>query len=113
MSGFVRTAELLTRDGLKAYDGAGCRDIPILSGHHCRRHAPSAAEDDEDGTYAASAQKYTSPAIVVPKPVPAGAIVVAANAGSDYLFVPDGNTDTVKAAVAEPAEPACNSARSS
>ena len=32
VSGFVRTAELLTRDGLKAYDGAGCRDIPILSG---------------------------------------------------------------------------------
>jgi hypothetical protein len=37
---------------------------------------------------------------VVPKPIPAGAIVVAANAGSDYLFVPDGNIDTVKAAVA-------------
>jgi len=36
----------------------------------------------------------------VPKPIPAGAIVVAANAGSDYLFVPDGNADTVKAAVA-------------
>ena len=36
---------------------------------------------------------------MVPKPVPAGAIVVAANAGSDYLFVPDGNIDTVKAAV--------------
>src|SRR6266446_2827586 len=32
VSGFVRTAELLTRDGLKAYDGGGCRDIPILSG---------------------------------------------------------------------------------
>jgi len=32
VSGFVRTAELLTRDGLKAFDGAGCRDIPILSG---------------------------------------------------------------------------------
>src|SRR5204863_2968825 len=32
VSGFVRTAELLTRDGLKAYDGAGCRAIPILSG---------------------------------------------------------------------------------
>ena len=31
VSGFVRTAELLTRDGLKAYDGAGCRDIPNLS----------------------------------------------------------------------------------
>ena len=36
----------------------------------------------------------------MPKPIPAGAIVVAANAGSDYLFVPDGNIDTVKAAVA-------------
>ena len=36
----------------------------------------------------------------MPKPIPAAAIVVAANAGSDYLFVPDGNADTVKAAVA-------------
>jgi hypothetical protein len=35
----------------------------------------------------------------VPKPVPAGGIVVAANAGSDYLFVPDGDANTVKAAV--------------
>jgi hypothetical protein len=32
-------------------------------------------------------------------PMPAGAIVVAANAGSDYLFVPDGGIDSVKAAV--------------
>src|SRR5205823_6050201 len=32
VSGFVRTAELLTRDGLKAFDGASCRDIPVLSG---------------------------------------------------------------------------------
>jgi hypothetical protein len=45
-------------------------------------------------------QKYTSPSYVVPKPIPAGAVVVAANAGSDYLFVPDGNINTVKAAVA-------------
>jgi hypothetical protein len=37
---------------------------------------------------------------VVPKPVPADAVVVAANAGSDYLFVPDHNTEVVKAAVA-------------
>jgi len=43
VSGFVRTAELLTRDGLKAYDGAGCRAIPIPVGHPARRHAPAAA----------------------------------------------------------------------
>jgi hypothetical protein len=36
---------------------------------------------------------------MVPKPVPAGGIVVAANAGSDYLFVPDGDSNAVKAAV--------------
>src|SRR5437764_605952 len=32
VSGFVRTAELLSQDGLKAYDGASCRDVPTLSG---------------------------------------------------------------------------------
>ena len=35
----------------------------------------------------------------MPKQVPAGAIVVAANAGSDYLFVPDGDLNAVEAAV--------------
>jgi arylsulfatase A-like enzyme len=99
VSGFVRTAALLTQDGLQAYDGAGCRDIPTLSGilvdgtHlHPTRH-------DADGSVCGKAQRYTSPRYVVPKPVPAGGIVVAANAGSDYLFVPDGTPHTVKAAV--------------
>src|SRR4029078_10544814 len=31
VSGFVRTAELLSRDGLRAYDSAGCRDVQIFS----------------------------------------------------------------------------------
>jgi len=99
VSGFVRTAELLTRDGLKAYDGAGCRDIPILSGITAHGTHLYPRDDDQHGEVCGRAQKYTSPSYVVPKPVPAGAIVVAANAGSDYLFVPDGNTDTIKAAV--------------
>jgi len=100
VSGFVRTAELLTRDGLKAYDGVGCRDIPILSGIMFDGTHLQPGKDDPRGDVCGRAQKYTSPAYVVPKPIPAGAIVVAANAGSDYLFVPDGNTGTVKAAVA-------------
>ncbi len=100
VSGFVRTAELLTRDGLKAYDGAGCRDIPILSGITADGTHLHPRKDDQHGDVCGRAQKYTSPSYVVPKPIPAGAIVVAANAGSDYLFVPDGNIDTVKAAVA-------------
>src|SRR5947209_3730468 len=99
VSGFVRTAELLTRDGLKAYDGAGCRDIPILSGITADGTHLYPSKEDQHGHVCGRAQKYTSPSYVVPKPIPAGAIVVAANAGSDYLFVPDGNLDTVKAAV--------------
>jgi arylsulfatase A-like enzyme len=100
VSGFVRTAELLTRDGLKAYDGAGCRDIPILSGIMFDGTQLQPRQVDQHGHVCGAAQKYTSAAYQVPKPLPAGAIVVAANAGSDYLFVPDGNIDTVKAAVA-------------
>jgi arylsulfatase A-like enzyme len=99
VSGFVRTAELLTRDGLKAFDGAGCRDIPILSGITADGAHLYRAKDDQDGKICGREQKYTSPRYVVPKPVPPGAVVVAANAGSDYLFVPDGNVGTVKAAV--------------
>src|SRR5438132_9719932 len=50
VSGFVRTAELLTRDGLKAYDGAGCRDIPILSGIMFDGTQLQASKDDQHGT---------------------------------------------------------------
>ena len=99
VSGFVRTAELLTRDGLKAYDGAGCRDIPTLSGILFDGTHVHPTKNDADGSACGKAQKYTSPKYLVPKPVPAGGVVVAANAGSDYLFIPDGNPDTVKAAV--------------
>jgi arylsulfatase A-like enzyme len=99
VSGFVRTAELLNRDGLKAYDGAGCRDIPILSGIMADGTLLYPGKDDQHGAVCGRTQKYTSPSFAVPKPVPAGAIVVAANAGSDYLFVPDGNIDTIRATV--------------
>jgi arylsulfatase A-like enzyme len=99
VSGFMRTAELLTQDGLKAYDGAGCRDIPILSGILFDVIHLHPNKNDADGSVCGKAQEYTSTRYLVPKPVPAGGIVVAANAGSDYLFVPDGDPNTVKAAV--------------
>jgi arylsulfatase A-like enzyme len=100
VSGFVRTAELLTHDGFKAYDGAGCRNIPTLSGITADGAHLYPVKEDRDGKVCGRAQNYTSPTYVVPNPIPAGAIVVAANAGSDYLFVPDHNIDTVRDAVA-------------
>jgi arylsulfatase A-like enzyme len=99
VSGFVRTAALLTLDGLKAYDGAGCRNIPTLSGLLVDGTHLHPTRNDADGTVCGKAQAYTSPRYAVPRPVPGGGIVVAANAGSDYLFVPDGDANTVKAAV--------------
>src|SRR6266496_2373575 len=99
VSGFVRTAELLTRDGLKAFDGAGCRNVPTLSGTLFDGTHLHPTKNDVDGTVCGKAQTYTSPRYAVPKPVPAGGIVVAANAGSDYLFVPDGDANRIKAAV--------------
>jgi arylsulfatase A-like enzyme len=99
VSGFVRTAELLTRDGLKAYDGAGCRTIPTLSGILPDGTHLQPLRHDEDGSACGKSQKLTSPSFVLPKPVPADAVVVAANAGSDYLFVPNGDRDVVRAAV--------------
>jgi len=99
VSGFVRTAELLTRDGIKAYDGAACRDVQTLSGILSNGSRLHASKNDADGSVCGKAQTYTSASYVVPKSPAAGSLVVAANAGSDYLFVPDGNPDTVKAAV--------------
>jgi arylsulfatase A-like enzyme len=99
VSGFVRTAELLTRDGLKAFDGAACRDIPILSGIMADGTHLHSRKDDELGHVCGRPQKYTSSSYAVPKSIPTGAVVVAANAGSDYLFLPDANIETVKAAV--------------
>ena len=100
VSGFVRTAELLTQDGLKAYDGASCRDVPTLSGILSDGTHLYPTRSDQHGHVCGKPQKFTSPSYVVPKPIPAGAIVVAANAGSDYLFVRDRDPNTVKAAVA-------------
>ena len=99
VSGFVRTAELLTRDGLKAYDGAACRDVPTLSGILSDGRRLHVSKNDADGSVCGKAQTYTSASYAVPKPLATGSLVVAANAGSDYLFVLDSNPDTVKAAV--------------
>ena len=72
VSGFVRTAELLSLDGLKAYDGAGCRDIPILSGIRFDGTHFHPTRNDEHGSVCGKAQKYTSPSYVVPWPISRG-----------------------------------------
>src|SRR5438094_840455 len=63
VSGFVRTAALLTLDGLKAYDGAGCRNVPTLSGILFDGTPLQPTKHDADGTVCGQAQTYTSPMV--------------------------------------------------
>jgi hypothetical protein len=89
----VRTAELIARAGLglEPYDGGDCQSsamaglkadgtpvYPILSdadGSACRKAGPA----------------YQTRGRFVPDTLPANAVVIAANGGSDYLYVPSRN----------------------
>src|SRR5262249_59314225 len=52
---------------------------------------------DADGHVCGTAgKKYNTPSYVVPAALPANAIVIAANGGSDYLYVPSHDQATVE-----------------
>jgi hypothetical protein len=56
-----------------------------------------AVQTDTDGhVCGAAGKKYNTPSYVVPASLPANAIVIAANGGSDYLYVPSHDQATVE-----------------
>jgi arylsulfatase A-like enzyme len=97
VSGDVRLAHLLTLAGFTAYDGGGCVLDPVLSGITVRGTALIPARTDSDGGVCGSAgARYNTPSRKVPAgALPPKAIVIAANGGSDYLYVPDRHAITV------------------
>jgi arylsulfatase A-like enzyme len=102
VSGDVRLADLLTRGGFTAYDGSGCVYSPVMSGIKADgSQVYPTKTDDAAGTLCGGAnKKYSTPSYKVPAALPAGAIVVAANGGSDYLYVPDHDAAKVAQIVA-------------
>ncbi len=101
-SGEVRSADLLTYRGFKAYDGSGCTTSAMygLSGASGVPTVP--VRTDTAGTLCGTAgTKYQAISPVasfkVPAPgsLPANGIVVAANGGSDYFYVPGHDATTV------------------
>jgi arylsulfatase A-like enzyme len=106
-SGDVRSADLLTYRGFAAYDGAGCSTsamygltadgkpvIPVkvdTSGSLC-----GAANTRYQAISAGLAQPVASFKVPAPGSLPAGGIVVAANGGSDYFYVPGHDAATVQ-----------------
>jgi arylsulfatase A-like enzyme len=100
VSGEVRLAEELTRAGFAAFDGGGCLYSPILSGTLADGSPLHPTRVDENGSACGRAgARYTSRVGPVPAKLPKGAIVVASNGGSDYLYFPDKDKATVARAV--------------
>lgn len=109
-SGDVRSADLLTYRGFSAYDGNGCSTSPMY-GLNASGVPTVPVKIDTTGSLCGTAgTKYqaissTSPTPVasfkVPAPgtLPANGIVVAANGGSDYFYVPGHDATTVNALV--------------
>jgi len=101
VSGDVRLAHLLTLAGFTAYDGAGCMLDPVMSGITAAGTALFPTQIDSDGSVCgAVGARYNTPAYKVPAGrLPPKAIVIAANGGSDYLYVPDHDAKVVAAVV--------------
>jgi arylsulfatase A-like enzyme len=100
VSGEVRLAEELTRAGFKAFDGGGCLYSPLLSGVRSDGSSLHPTAVDVDGSRCGQpGERYTFGQRRVPQNLPAGAVVVASNGGSDYLYVPDRDKSVVRRAV--------------
>jgi predicted AlkP superfamily pyrophosphatase or phosphodiesterase len=104
VSGDVRSADLLTYAGFKAYDGNGCSTTP-MAGIKADGSAVYPVGVDAAGTLCGSANaKYQAVSATlatavasfkVPATLPATGVVIAANGGSDYFYVPDHDATTV------------------
>jgi arylsulfatase A-like enzyme len=91
VSGEVRTADLLNRAGLglRAFDGLGCVYSPVLSGITAKGEA--VAQGVRCGQKAATTRVEGVPALLGPRDV-----VVVANGGSEYLYVPSRDAEVVR-----------------
>ncbi|HEX7454830.1 MAG TPA: alkaline phosphatase family protein [Gallionella sp.] len=103
-SGDVRSADLLTYRGFSAYDGTGCA-ISAMAGIKADGTTTYTVKLDAAGTlcgtanakYMAISDSLATPvaSFKVPATLPANGIVVAANGGSDYFYVPSHDLPTV------------------
>ncbi|ATB31389.1 alkaline phosphatase family protein [Melittangium boletus] len=96
-SGFVRSADLLTRAGFHAYDGSGCDNSPVLSGIRADGSFVYPQQTDTEGSICGTkGAKYTTPSYAVPETLPADAIIIAAPGGSDQFYIPSHDPELVK-----------------
>ncbi|MGZ5129978.1 MAG: alkaline phosphatase family protein [Caldimonas sp.] len=104
VSGDVRSADLLTYAGFKAFDGNGCSTTP-MAGIKADGSVVYAVGVDTTGALCGTANaKYQAVSATLPAPmasfkvpatIPPQGIVIATNGGSDYFYVPDHDATTV------------------
>jgi arylsulfatase A-like enzyme len=85
--GQVRLSQVLAEAGIPAHDSLRCLLSPTLS--------PYPVQTDAGGCKGPA----SSPAFPIPEPLPDGDVVVAANGGSDYLYVQGHATARVREVV--------------
>src|SRR5438309_2911143 len=101
VSGLVRVADLLRRAGFEAYDGIGCTYQPVAAGIKADGRPVYPTLTDQDGSVCGKAgQKYQVGPMKVPASLRPGALIVAVNGGSDYIYVPDHDAAVVRRTVA-------------
>jgi arylsulfatase A-like enzyme len=100
VSGDIRSADLLTRAGFAhVYDGVGCIYDPVLSGIKADGSQAYPTQVDTDGSVCGTVgKKYNTRRFLVPAVIPSDAVVIAANGGADYIYVPS-NDATIVAGV--------------
>ena len=110
ISGDVRSADLLTYAGFNAYDGSGCLASPMAGMNpdgsdvyplNMESAAGPLCNAKASVKYQAISAGLATPvaSFKVPATVPPKGIVIAANGGSDYFYVPDHDAATVASLV--------------
>jgi len=101
VSGDVRLAQLLADNSIvtHVYDGLGCIMNPVMSGILAdgKQVYPTQA-DDADGTVCGKDSmnhQYTTRSFKVPDTLEKDAVIIAANGGSDYLYLPGKDSATI------------------
>ncbi len=99
VSGAVRLADQLGRAGFTAFDGVGCIYAPVMSGLKADGSALLPTRYDDDGRICGKPGPYTTPSYKLPDELPKGALVIASNGGTEYLYQPEHDAAVVKRAV--------------
>jgi len=98
VSGDVRTAELIARAriGIAAFDGAGCQSSAMAGQRRNGSNVYPLLFDATGALCGAPRTSYQTRGYRLPASLPPNAVVIAANGGAEYFYVPSGDSALVR-----------------